>query len=147
MKKKPSWLVTANSGIARIYRVEKENSLAEIHLLEHPESRMHNLDLVSDKPGRDFESFGAVRHAVGKCETPKMHEFSVFADELACFIKKAHDQGEFDQLYIAASPNFLGLLRASLDPTIVKLIAGEADKDMTQTNPSEISQSLSFILR
>jgi protein required for attachment to host cells len=118
--------------------------LVEIKVLEHPESRLRNLDIVSDKPGRDFESVGTTRHGVGHCTTPKKHEFDVFAHEIAAYLREAKDKGEFDQLYISAAPHLLGLLRQAMDPVTLKSIHGETDKDMTQMKPHEILTHLPF---
>lgn len=142
--KTDSWLVVANSSIARIYRLENRHTLLEITVLEHPESRLNNLDIVSDKPGRDFERMGMTRHGVGHCTTPKKHEFEVFASEIAAFLKHGRLNGRFDKLYLTAGPNLLGLLREALDEGTVKIIHGETDKDFTQLKPSEILAHLPF---
>src|SRR5690349_2734094 len=105
MKKKESWLVIANSSLARIFKIEKKNQLKEIKVLEHPESRLNNSELVSDKPGRDFESIGTRRHALELKTSPKRHEFAIFAKSLADYLEKAAMQGEYIKLYIAANPS------------------------------------------
>lgn len=143
--KKDSWLVVANSSIARVFKIEKKHDLIEIKVLEHPESRLHNLDLVTDKPGRDFESMGMGRHAYEPKTLPKRQEFAVFAKSLADYLEGARNQGEFETLYIAASPALLGLLRQSLHPNTAKLIKGEVDKDMTQMKSQEIPAHLPFM--
>jgi protein required for attachment to host cells len=142
--KKDTWLIVANSSIARIYKIEKRHELKELKVLEHPESRLHNLDLVTDKPGRDFESAGVGKHALEPKVLPKRQEFAVFAKTLADFLENARNQGEFETLYVAASPSLLGLLRHSLHPNTAKLIKGEVDKDMTQMKPQEIPAHLPF---
>lgn len=143
--KKDSWLIVANSSIARIYKIEKRHDLKEIKILEHPESRLHNLDLVSDKPGRDFESAGIGKHALEPKTLPKKQEFAAFAKSLADYLENARHQGEFETLYVAASPALLGLLRQSLHPNTAKLIKGEIDKDITQMKPQEIPSHLPFL--
>lgn len=143
--KKDRWLVVANSSLARIFKIEKQHELKELKILEHPESRLHNLDLVSDKPGRDFESTGIRRHALEPKVLPKRQEFAVFAKSIANYLEHAHKQGEFESLYVAASPSLLGLLRQALHPNTAKLIKGEVDKDMTQMKPQEISSHLPFL--
>lgn len=139
------WLVIANSSVARIYKIEKKKALVEIELFEHPESRLHNRDLVSDKPGRDFESVGHARHSLEPHSTPQQLEFNLFAKELSVYLENARNNGEFESLYIAASPTLLGLLRQSLDPATAKLVKGEVDKDMTHMNPDEIITHAPFL--
>lgn len=143
--KKESWLIVANSSLARIFKIEKRHDLKEINVLEHPESRLHNMDLVSDKPGRDFESSGMARHALEPKTLPKRQEFAIFAKLIAEYLENAHQQGEFETLYVAASPSLLGLLRQAIHPNIAKLIKGEIDKDLTHTKTPEIPEHLPFL--
>lgn len=142
--KKDSWLLVANSSLARIFKFEKRNELKELKVFEHPESRLHNRDLVSDRPGRDFESMGTVRHALEPKTSPKQVEFIQFAKQLADYLEQACKQGEFETLYIVASPSLLGLLRQSFHPNTIKTIKGEENKDITQIKTSEIPSHLSF---
>lgn len=142
--KKETWLLVANSSLARIYKIEKQQHLTELKVFEHPESRLHNLDLVSDKPGRDIQVGGTRRHALEQKTSPKKQEFQVFARELTDYVDEAHKQGILDTLYLAASPSILGLLRQSFHPNTAKLIKGEVDKDMTTFKSHEILGHLPF---
>ena len=143
--KKNSWLLVANSSLARVFKVQSPQSLIEIQVLEHPESRLHNLDLVSDKPGRGFESVGTQRHGLESGTTPKQDEFLIFARRLADYLKTAHQKGDYESLYIAAGPTLLGLLRQTLDPSVTKTINSELDKDMTHLRPEEMIPHLPFL--
>ena len=144
--KKGTWLVVANSSFAKIFKLEKKESLIEVESFEHPESRLRDSDLVSDKPGRGFESVGQARHAMESQSSPKHQEFINFAKQLAHYLESARNKGEYERLYIAASPVLLGLLRQALHPATTKLLRGEVDKDMTHMNPNEILTHLPFLL-
>ena len=144
MKQETSWLIIANSSLARVYQLENKKKVTEIQSFEHPESRLHNRDLVSDRPGRDFESQGATRHALMPKVMPKKQETITFANQLSEFLEKERLKGTYQGLYIAANPALLGILRQSLNPNTAKLIKGEVDKDMTQLKPHEITDSLPF---
>lgn len=144
MKSETTWLIVANSSLARIYKLDNKHQVTELRVFEHPESRLHNQDLVSDRPGRDFESQGATRHAMEPKTSPKKLEFTLFANLLAEFLEKERSQGAFTSLYVAASPSLLGLLRQSLNPNTAKLIKGEVDKDITHLKPHEIPANLPF---
>jgi len=149
LMKKNTWLVVASSSMARIFKVEGIDKLQEIKTLEHPESRLRNLDLVSDKPGRDSQTVGRGirKHALESKESPKHQEMVLFAKTLADVLENARHQGEFDALYLAAGPSFLGLLRQSLDANTAKFIKGEVDKDVTQIKPHELPLHLPFLCR
>lgn len=142
--KKETWIIVANSSMARIFNRVNQHSLVEFETLVHSESRLRNLEIVSDKPGRDFESVGITRHGVGHSTTPKKHEFDVFAHEIADYLDEARRKGEFEQLYITAAPHLLGLLRQAMNPQTLKFVRGETDKDMTQLKPEEILAQLPF---
>lgn len=141
-----TWLIVANSSMARIFKLEKRDSLIEVGQFEHPESRLRNRDLISDKPGRTNESIGLTRHRYEQHHSPKHQEFETFAKYLAHHLDEARKKGEFNRLYLAASPNLLGLIRQSLDASTTKLLVGEVDKDMTHMRPDEILNHLPFLL-
>ena len=145
--KKETWLIVANSTIARIFKVQKKESLVEIETLVHPESRLHNRDLVSDnRAGRTFDSMGPGRHALEPTILPKQQESIEFAKDIAHYLEKSRVNGDFDKLYLAASPTQLGLLRQNIHPATMKLINGEVNKDMTHMKVEEIINHLPFIL-
>jgi protein required for attachment to host cells len=143
--KKDTWLVVSNSCSAKIYKVGHKQTLIEVEVLEHPESRLHNRDLVSDKPGRDFESVGHTRHAIEPRTWPQQQEVINFAKEVANHLEQAFNKGDFDKLYIAANPNMLGVLRNAFHPNTAKHISGEVDKDMTHLKPDEIIKQVPFM--
>jgi protein required for attachment to host cells len=144
MKKVISWLLIANSSSAKIYSIETLKSLALVKNFEHPESRLHNRDLVSDKPGRDFESIGPTRHSMEPHTTPKENEFHLFAKELATYLDSAWNNHEYKRLYIIAGPALLGMLRQFLAPETLKMVHGELDKDLTHLTTDEIITNLPF---
>lgn len=140
--KNETWLLVANSSTAKLFKIEKQKNLTELKAFEHPESRLHNIDLVSDRPGRDFESSGTRRHALEQKTSPKKQEFQIFVKELADFLEES--QGKFEALYLSASPTILGLLRQSLHPNTLKLVKGETDKDLIGFKAHELPSHLPF---
>lgn len=144
--RKDTWLVTANASTARIYKVCTKQTLVEIASLENPSSRLYNRDLAGEKPGRSNESVGVSRHSIEPKTTPKEIEFQAFAKSLADHLENACNRGEFEKLYISASPNLLGLLRKALGHNTAKHISGEVDKDLTQMKPEEIVHHVPFLL-
>lgn len=144
---KHTWVVVANSTFARIFSAENNKDLKEVALLEHPESRLHGRDLVSDRPGRGYESANPSRHAMEPKHSPQKLEFQIFAKHISDHLEQARKEGRFDNLYIAANPSFLGILRQTISKTTAaKALAGEIDKDMTQLLPNEIRNHLPLVL-
>ncbi len=58
------------------------------------------------------------------------------------FLLKAQQEGRYQQLIIAASPEFLGTLRQNLDPQIQKLVKAEFNKDYTHSGPQQLREQL-----
>lgn len=144
--KKDTWILVANSSHAKIFRVEKNKDLLIVGVLEHPESRLLESDLVTTKPGRSFESSGVSRHAYEQHISPKIHEFETFARQISDHLDAAREKGHFGKLYLVANPSFLGILRPVLSGPTESLVSGEIAKDMTQMKAEIIRDHLPPIL-
>lgn len=139
-----TWVMVANSSVARFFEIEKNGQLKEINTLVHPGSRLHARDLTSERPGKAYESTGPVRHAIEPVTSPKEVEFEAFAHFISEHLDAAHSDKLFDRLYIAAGPHFLGLLRQAMKPNTAKALHSTIDKDMTQMTPAEIRTHLAY---
>jgi protein required for attachment to host cells len=144
--KKDTWVLVANSSMAKIFKAEKNRVLKELEVMEHPESRLHDRDLVTSRPGRTFNSVGASRHAMEPQTSPKEVEFTNFARQISERLNQARAEGLYHKLYVVASPSFLGLLRQILNSSVTQVIAGEVSKDMTQSLPEDIREHLPYAL-
>jgi len=140
-----TWIVVANSSTAKIFKLVKFPEIEEIHAFEHPESRLHNQDLVTDREGRSFQSIGFGRSAYQPETEPKMVEIQKFATLISHFLTASHQNGEFTRLYLLASPAFLGLLRQRMDLQTQKAIVAESPKDLTDHKKEEIEEHLAAL--
>lgn len=140
VKNGSTWVVVANSSCAKIYKMETLKDLKVIEQMEHPESRLHVRDLVSSPQGRAFESMGMHRHAMEPTTSPQKLEFMAFAKSLCARLEDARMHGDFDQLYLAAGPSFLGLLRQFMSTHLSGIVKKEIDKDMTHMKAKEIGE-------
>lgn len=137
------WVVVADKCQAKIFRVAKFPKLEEITHLDHPEGRLHNQELVSSKPGREFQRFGTARSAYQQATEPTQQEAIKFAIEISNLLYTASNNGEFQRLYLIANPTFLGLLRQHIHPEIKKHIIAEIPKDLISSNTEAIERHLS----
>lgn len=140
-----TWVIVADSCQAKIFRLLKFPKLEEISHLEHPESRLHNQDLISSRPGRGFQSMGNSRSAYQQETEPKQVEAIKFASEIAHLLYTASNHGEFNRLYLIAEPSFLGLLRRHIDPQVQKNIIAEIAKELTSAPIETIEHHLSEV--
>jgi protein required for attachment to host cells len=140
-----TWVIVADKCIAKIFRIVKFPKIQEISILEHPESRLLNQELVSERPGRNFQSMGLGRSAYQPETEPTQVEAIKFASIVGKSLTTAHQKGEFSRLYIFAEPSFLGLLRQHIDSETKKSIVSEIAKVLTTSDSATIEHHLSEI--
>lgn len=140
-----SWVVVADNCQARIYRVAKFPKLEEVSFLEHPDSHLHNQDLVSSKPGSSMQKGGAARYSYQPKTEPKSLEAAKFATELCNFLSSSLREGAYNRLYIMAEPSFLGLLRQHMSGDIKKTVIAEIAKELTSRDAATIEKHLAEI--
>lgn len=136
--KKNSWIVVANAEKAKVYHIAKVGELHEIFVMEHPEKGMKATDLVSDRPGRTFNSTGVTRHAYQPQTTERDKKNNLFAKDLADFLNIAFDENQFSNLYLVAEPHFLGVLKKHLSNQILKVTDKCLAKDLVNQHPDLI---------
>ena len=136
------WVVVADQSKARIFTVEDPRGpLIQMDELEHPEARKREQELISDRPGRSFDSSGQGRHAMGTSVEPKKEEAIRFAKQVADYLQAAHHEGRFNRLVLVAGPPLLGLLRDKLKSLSGANIS-EIDKNLGQYEAPEIRSHL-----
>jgi protein required for attachment to host cells len=139
------WVVVADRAQAKIFKVVKFPKLEEIHHMEHPESKLHNQDLISSKPGRAFQSGGVTRHAYQPETQPRQLEAMKFATDISKFLVEAHRKGDFNRLYVLAEPHFLGILRKHLNGEVRKTIVAEIPRELIPSHISDIEKHIENI--
>jgi protein required for attachment to host cells len=138
-----TWVVVAESSRARIFEASGQGAeLQELSDLVHPASRLKGQALMSDSPGRAFDSKGRGRHAMSQETDVRRNESKIFADEIANQLEAGRTGGKFGRLILVAPPEFLGLLRASLGPETAGLVAATVNKNIARLKPEEIRKHL-----
>lgn len=139
------WVVVASSTRCRIFTQAKHSApLQQVDELEHPEGRLRRRDLVSDRPGRTFDSAGPGRHAMGQPVNPIEQENIRFAKTVAARIDEGRKREAFDRLVLVADPRFLGLLRHGLTPATRHRLTTEVDKNLADADPVKIREALPY---
>ena len=120
------YVVAGDSAEARIFLTQSRfGAWTEIATLTNPEATKREQDLLTDKPGRVFDSFGKGRHSMAPGESGRQHEKHRFAHEVARALGKRMLAGDFSRLVLIAEPTFLGYLRQELSPDLRKTIVFE----------------------
>jgi len=144
--RKDTWVIVANSTQARIFKAGETRTLVEVNALVHPESRLHEGDIVADKSGCSSDGVCDSRSSWEQETSPKRREMNNFAKQLADHLESARNHGEFTKFYIAASPAFLGQMRHEMSNPLIQFLAGEVDKDITHMKPDEIREYFPYVL-
>ncbi len=139
-----TWVVACNSSRARIFELEKGLTLLEVETLVDPEARLHERDMVTDKSGRSFPSAGSGSDAMGASQSAKEHDREIFAKLVAAHLNAAGEDSGYDRLYLASSPQFLGVLRKMLGKRTLEMLRKEVNKDLTELQPAEIGSHFPF---
>lgn len=133
-----TWVLVAERSRAKLYTINGRLApITEIEALVHPESRMHEGDLVSDSAGSDGGSVGQGRHVIDSKNTARDHESLAFARTLASRLDSARNNGDFDNLVLIAPPEFLGHLRGNLSKEVLSMVSRQVDKNLVQ-KPAEV---------
>jgi protein required for attachment to host cells len=137
------WVVVAESSRARFFSVVNRISpLNEIDDMVNPAARIHDRDLTSDLPGRTFDPAGIGRHSIEPSVDPKKNEVIVFAKKVSERLGSARKAGQFDELILICSPEFLGLLRQNLDDVLKKHVTRTINKNLVQKDEAQIREYL-----
>jgi protein required for attachment to host cells len=130
--------VVADGGHARFIRPAADNALHTFESVDSTNLHKRDRDLVSDRPGRAFESASPTRHAYAPKHDPHEMAKERFVHSIARRINEASAADTFNELVIVAPSHLLAELNEDLDvPTRAKLLASVA-KDLVNTPDHEL---------
>jgi protein required for attachment to host cells len=130
-------VVVAHRAGARFLVRDGLGALELIEAIDHPQGRLHDSDIKSDRPGRTHDS-GGTRHAMEPQESPGEHDAARFARTLAHRISTLRHEHQYDELVLAAPADFLGELKGSLDAATARTLKGSASKDFAHVPTHEL---------
>jgi len=124
-------ILVADSSRARLFTVASWNEpLQETADFVHSGSRAAGRELLTDQPGRSFDSVGGGRHAMEPDIPVKQLEAMKFSREVATYLNQECSRGGIGHLYLIAAPEFLGLLRGQLSKQARLLVVREVAKNL-----------------
>jgi protein required for attachment to host cells len=135
--------VVAHRGGARLL-TQRGQKIESVEEIDHPEGRMRDQDRDSDRPGRTHNSSG-MRHALPAQESAHDHIAADFARMIARELRARRNAGAYADVVLVAGPEFLGLLRESLDNATAKLVAGTVTKDLSWVETRDLHEHLRAI--
>ena len=144
-----TWILVAHDAGARMFESRGPGKgLDLVETIEHPEGRLRDRDIVSDRPGRSFrkDSGDPRRASMSRSEGPHDRAVADFARALADKLKHARVENQYERLVLVAPPRFLGLLRSSLDGPTAQLVVGSIDKDLASSKEAELIEHLGEVI-
>jgi protein required for attachment to host cells len=134
-----TWVVTADRAGARLIarNRDKPEGYDLIEEVAHPEGRLRDSELETDRPGRASERGGGIGHAMAHD-----HVAVTFARSIAAKLQHARTDGLFDRLVLAAEPRFLGMLREALDVPTTKCVVGSVSKNLQRVSLGDLDRHL-----
>lgn len=136
------WVTVADSTRARIFEADSPSApLVEIQTLTHPEARLHEGDLTTDRSGRDTNSDSS-SHGLGGERQAKEEEAARFAGMVCSTLESGAKQGSFSKLYIISAPAFLGLLRKHRSTSVKNVLVDELAKNLATQDAKTIRAHL-----
>lgn len=137
-----TWILVANASLAKLYEnLGPNKGLKLVKELIHPESRLKNADLVTDRPGS--MGAGGASHGAKQPQTlPKQHAAKVFAQKLAQELYAGRTKNAFGRAIVVAPPGFMGMLNTVLDQPTSQLISDRFEKDYTKSPEPQLRERL-----
>ena len=128
-------ILVIDGGGLRLLRNNGREPTITLDLLEqrtfhNPPNRM----LISDGPGRSFESSGPARHSYAVPDHHRQRE-EHFAEEAMEMLRER--AGRTVPVILVAPPRMLGILRTRLGRDVAGDVIGEIDKDLADRSPED----------
>lgn len=147
MKPIRTWIVIADATRARIAVNDGPGrGVAPVAGQEFEGRNLPGREIMSDRPGRTFDSAGRGRHGKEPRTGPREVEALRFLHDLAERLDEGRKQERYDRLVIVAPPKALGQLRAQLSAGVRERITGSLDKDLTHVPDHQLAEHLGTLL-
>jgi protein required for attachment to host cells len=133
MKRKTVWIVVASKARARIFSngTIKSMPLTELYDLVDPQARLHQRDVMTDRPGRSHDRFGHGRHSMEQRLSAKRENSKRFVTRICTFLEQARRQNKFERLVLVASAEFSGLLHRQMSADLKLCTEREIHKNVS----------------
>lgn len=137
------WILVADRSQARLFQRNKPSEgIYLIHQLDHPEGKLKEREINSDRPGRTFRTADAQRSGY----SPDLNALDAlateFAQKLATVLDQGRSQNQYERLVLVASPRMLGMIRNSLTKLTQKLVVASWDKDLSYLSENQVVEYL-----
>lgn len=132
------WVINSNSNTCRIYQYNKAQAKLDLlKQIQHPENKLHNIDLTTDRPGKYKSSSGA--H--GAYEPPantKEVQIDNFMRDIARELNQERNKKSYEKLILIVPSHMNGLLMQHMDKHVKDLVISNIQKDLLHLNDKDL---------
>jgi len=150
------WILVADRHRLCLYertRDQAEQGMALRQEFINPQGRMKGHDMVSDRPGRSFDSrvlsqhgqSGGARHAYGGGGEPEDRAVDLLLKKAVELLEDSTIKKDKSTLTVLAEPKLLGLLRPALEKAAPKMEMSFAEKDYAWLKSAKLKQRLNSL--
>ncbi len=133
-----TWVVITDTNDCRIYQYSNGNqSLLLIKEIKHPENKLRDIELTSDKPGH-YKSGMSGRGAFSQRTDPKEILIDDFAREIARELDHGRTVNAYSGIVLFALPHMHGLIKQHMNPHVRTLITHAVEKDVMKISTKEL---------
>lgn len=132
------WVINSNSNTCKIYEYNKPHAKLDlIKELTHPENKLHNSDLTSDRPGR-YKANGGAHGAYSPATDPKENKIDSFMRDVAHELNNERVKNSYDKLILIAPSHMHGMLMHHIDKHVKERIISNIQKDLIHLNDRDL---------
>lgn len=141
------WAMVAHRAGAEIFlKTSRSVPCQSVHHFLHPDGRLKDQELQSDKQGRVKDRKGKGKHAMSKEFKPTVQMALRFAKDMAKILEKARDDRKFDRLVLIAPAELLGLIQKNISKQLNQIVIATIRKDLMTMSENEIQSRVDDIL-
>lgn len=131
------WVVTCDKTICLIYQYDKPHKLSLLKEISHPENKLKDSELTSDKPGR-YKSGSSAHGTYSQDTDPKMIKIVEFYREIARELDQGRTNNHYKQIILISSAQTSGILFQHLNKHVKELISKAIHKDLLHLSEQEL---------
>lgn len=142
-----NWYVVVHRAGARIFeQTGVSPALALVASFDHPEGRMREGELTSDRPGKIPQTMGTGFHQYSTEHSARDLIADRFVRVVTNELASLDREGKFDQFVLVANPQLLGKLREELDEGLLPKLRTTLVRDLGHVPEHGMAEHLSDVL-
>lgn len=146
MKPVRTWVLVADGSRARIVEnLGPGKGLHPVEGMSYQAELPANRELLSDRPGRSFESSSPTRHGLSGPD-PHRQLKHAFARQLARVLETKLAETAFDRCVLVAPPEMMGDLRREISDRVREKVTAELVLDLTKVPDDRLPAHLEQVM-